>query len=508
MKFWYNRLMLIKINKLSKKDIELVGGKAANLGELFKIDMPVPNGFVVTTKAYQSFIEKNKLQKLIKKDFTQTQAKNLRKEILKSKIPPEIKEKIIFEYNNLQISSVAVRSSATSEDLDEAAFAGQQDTFLNIIEEKNLLKSIKKTWASLWSDRAITYRKKQGFDNQKVKIAVIIQEMVQSDYAGVLFTANPLNGNRDEVIIDANPGLGEAVVSGLVTPESYLLKKGYFNWKIEKTHDGKKELIITANSKGGIKELKNSNSNVRLNQESLKKLADYCQTIQNYFKKPQDIEWAIKDKEVKILQSRPITSLPKELPKQNSFSRLIASLIAEVIVNRPLPLESTIVGPKLLIEKLFAPLISKIGLEIPQFTEIFEEKNGILVSYKGTLKPKPTPAILLAPYRLIKPAIKYNPHHWKDDQILSSTLEKISEYEEKIKTYKKRSVQPTEEELIENIEESLNLVQAIMEIRLRYIPRIAFSLAILKMAPPRPSRDTLASKSELSTRVFERPLKT
>lgn len=217
--------LIAPLTALGEPDLALVGGKGANLGELVKNGFPVPDGFIVTTEVYRTIVETTGLDLRIKERVTATRDddSSIRTELESLTIPEEIREAIIEAYAKLGRRAVAVRSSATSEDLPGATFAGQQDTYLNVVGEEEVLDAVRRCWGSLWTDRAIAYRGKRGIDSRDVRMAVIVQNMVHAEAAGVLFTANPVTGHRNQMVVDASPGLGEAVVSGLVTPDHYVL---------------------------------------------------------------------------------------------------------------------------------------------------------------------------------------------------------------------------------------------------------------------------------------------
>jgi rifampicin phosphotransferase len=214
-------------------DMILAGGKGANLGELSQAGFDVPPGFIIITTVYDLLLQNNGLQDRMHNMLASLEFDNsvsvtkISQQICDVfhhiSIPKQITDEILTAYRQLGSGAVAVRSSATAEDLAEAAFAGQQETFLNIIGEQELIEAVRACWTSLWSERAILYRTRQNVDQNSVKLAVVVQRMIQSDVAGVMFTANPVSGARDELLIDANPGLGEAVVGGLVTPDHFVV---------------------------------------------------------------------------------------------------------------------------------------------------------------------------------------------------------------------------------------------------------------------------------------------
>jgi pyruvate,water dikinase len=236
--------IILWFKDLGKKDIPLVGGKCANLGELLgQIGVPVPNGFAVSAHAYKAFMEETQANKVIQELLSgidmsdmaslQNASKKMRRHLERQAMPRDIEKSIIKAYQVLSEArgkkdiAVAVRSSATAEDLPGASFAGQQDTFLNVTQ-KDLLRSIKKCWSSLFTPRAIVYRKEKGFSHSEVLISVAVQELIFSRVSGVMFTLEPVTGSSDKIVIDASWGLGEAIVSGQVTPDEYVVGKDTF----------------------------------------------------------------------------------------------------------------------------------------------------------------------------------------------------------------------------------------------------------------------------------------
>lgn len=284
------------------------GRKAANLGKLVSNNIPVPNGFVITSNAYNSFIEENDISE--DNSYTHCDKSLIRKSIIEGLMPPKIKNEIISAYIALSTatlsSSVSVRSSAIFEDLEIASFAGQMDTYLNICDEDNLIRSIQKVYASLWEDNVAGYiAKKNVF--QENGIAIIVQQMIKCDVSGVLFTKNPITGNCGEVMINAAYGLGEAIVSGHVSPDEYVCNK---NGNTISALLGRKETEITYIDKTivEIPVAKHKQQQFALDEFSLKNIISIGLQIEKLFKVPMDIEWGLKDGKVFILQARPITT--------------------------------------------------------------------------------------------------------------------------------------------------------------------------------------------------------
>ncbi len=309
---------IVWFSDISKKDIPLVGGKGANLGEMFSI-FRIPNGFCITIHAFKQFVDENKIHQKIHDLLNQTDvneseqleetSKKIEELILNAKMPKQVAEEILADYKKLGSNFVAVRSSATAEDLPDASFAGQQATFLNVKGEKRLLEAVKECWASLYSSRAIFYRESKGFKHELVFISVVVQQMVNSKKAGVLFTANPVTNSRDEMIIEAAFGLGESVVSGMVTPDTLILKKK--DLSIVSHNIGGKRIAIIRNEKGENQEIEigeEEANSAALTDSEWKALAQEALKIESHYGQPMDIEWAIDDK-VYILQARPITTL-------------------------------------------------------------------------------------------------------------------------------------------------------------------------------------------------------
>jgi len=319
-----NSALVLPFNKIDKNDIPLVGGKAANLGEMVQAGFPVPNGFCVTSAAYQLIIEHNNLLATIKGILKATDIHNsqdLQKSshkimalIKKAKIPQQLSNHIFSSYETLSKHTktplVAVRSSATAEDLPDASFAGQQESFLNIKGEANLIQAIREAWASLFGARAIFYRATKGFDHFKVSLAVPVQLMIQSEISGVAFSINPVTNNKNQIIIEAGWGLGDYIVQGVVTPDHYIVNKDSFS--IYSRQINPQTFMEVYKYPSGVKKSKVSKSKtdqVKLSDNTIIKLAKIVADIQKHYYFPQDIEWAMQNDQLYIVQSRPITTI-------------------------------------------------------------------------------------------------------------------------------------------------------------------------------------------------------
>ncbi|WP_326975425.1 phosphoenolpyruvate synthase [Caproicibacter sp. BJN0012] len=311
---------VLDFKNIDKTKLAIVGGKGANLGELSRIEgIRVPEGFCITTEAYKRIIGQSAELKVLMDQLSSVKVEDrekiaeisgeIRKVIEGITIPKDIDEEIAHHLVKLgENNAYAVRSSATAEDLPTASFAGQQDTYLNIKGKDSILKYVSKCWASLFTDRAVTYRIQNGFDHSKVYLSVVIQRMVFPQAAGIMFTADPISSNRKVVSIDASFGLGEALVSGLVNADIYKVRQGSIVDKKIST----KKLAVYALEKGGTEErgIEPSQQNIQtLNDQQILQLEKMGRKIEGYFGRPQDIEWCLYENTFYIVQSRPITTL-------------------------------------------------------------------------------------------------------------------------------------------------------------------------------------------------------
>ena len=312
--------LVLGFQEMEKTQLLLVGGKGLNLGELSKIQgIQVPEGFCVTTVGYQKAIEQNETFQALLDQLTKLKVENrdqigeisrkIRQLIIEVEIPADVACAVAHYLSQFgDEHAYAVRSSATAEDLPQASFAGQQDTYLNIIGKEAILQHIRKCWASLFTERAVTYRIKNDFDHRKVYLSVVVQKMVFPQAAGILFTADPVTSNRKVLSIDASFGLGEAMVSGLVNADNYKVCNG----KVIDKKISTKKLAIYALGDGGTKEqeIESEKQNRQaLTDEQIVQLERIGRKIEAHFGCPQDIEWCLVDEIFYIVQSRPITTL-------------------------------------------------------------------------------------------------------------------------------------------------------------------------------------------------------
>ncbi|MGB0385564.1 MAG: PEP/pyruvate-binding domain-containing protein [Ardenticatenaceae bacterium] len=307
----------IPFQRLSKNDIPSAGGKGANLGEMTTAGFPVPGGFVLTTAAYDAFVGEHGLQQQIVALASTVSADNpqssekaseqIKRLFLGGEIPTDIAETLLGAYTEMNESAVAVRSSATAEDLPDASFAGQQETYLNVQDKGTLLEAVKHCWASLWTARAITYRIKQGIEPAEVSLAVVVQKQIGSEVSGVAFSLNPNNNDYDEAVINSNFGLGESIVSGQVTPDNFVVNK--VTHQIIEKQLASKDYVLVSKAGGGMQETTLDDPKAAsLTDAQVIALTKLVTQVESYYKLPMDIEWAYADGELYLLQARPITT--------------------------------------------------------------------------------------------------------------------------------------------------------------------------------------------------------
>ncbi len=304
--------------KLSKKNVNLAGGKGASLGEMTQAKIPVPSGFVILASAFDRFIDEADINMEIKSALNKVNPKNIssveeaseviRHLVTSSKIPKDLEEEITTKFNKLKSPLVAVRSSATAEDSKIDSWAGELESYLNT-DQKTLLQNVKNCWASLFTPRAIFYSIERGLSDKKVSVAVVIQKMVQSEVSGICFTVHPVTKDKNQLIIEAGWGLGEAIVSGQITPDSYVVAKNDLSIIDINVSEQKKMIVKAASGNKWVTVLKNKQGKQKLTGKQIIDFSKLAIDIEKHYKSPQDVEWALKKGKFYVVQSRPITTL-------------------------------------------------------------------------------------------------------------------------------------------------------------------------------------------------------
>ena len=307
------------LNGLSKKSVGIAGGKGASLGEMIGAGFPVPGGFVVTSATFHSFLRNSALESVIAQQLhavdhddvfsVEKASKEIRNLFKKAVVPEDLRKELLSEYGKLNAKFVAVRSSATAEDSAALSWAGELESHLNTTDV-DLIDNVKKCWSSLFTPRAIKYCKEHGLSSDKIGVAVVVQEMVDAVAAGVCFTVHPVTKDRNMLHIESAWGLGEAVVSGSVTPDAYVVDKKELI--IEEIVVGEQKKKVIRSAKGAtmwVPVEKGLQRKQKLAGREIMELAGICMDIERHYKKPQDIEWAYRDGRFFIVQSRPITTL-------------------------------------------------------------------------------------------------------------------------------------------------------------------------------------------------------
>lgn len=324
--------LLVWFADVDREDIPLVGGKGANLGEMTRAGFPVPPGFIVTSTAYRQFLEENNLEIKIKHllgtiDYNsqktlENASRAIKREIEKGKMSEELIQHIFSAYSKLggvmKDALVAVRSSATAEDLPNASFAGQQETYLNVKGEANLILKIKEAWASLFDARAIFYRHDQKIDQLKVAIAIPVQKMIESDSSGIMFTLSPVTNDKTTIVIEAIYGLGEYIVQGEITPDHYEIDKSSLSIKSKHIEKQTHMLAKRGTENKDISVPQSLQEKQKITDTQIIQLAELGKKLEHHYFFPQDSEWAIEKGVVYIVQTRPITTIKKVSEEQNT----------------------------------------------------------------------------------------------------------------------------------------------------------------------------------------------
>lgn len=319
-----SRLPIIAFFKdLDKNDTELVGGKAANLGEMTRAGFPVPNGFALTVEAYDMFLSENdlvnKIYGILKtldvNDPAQleTASRQIQKMVLRGQVPEQVARETISAYKKLsgfmKSALVAVRSSATAEDMPGTSFAGQQVTLLDVKGEANLVNAVRECWASLFTARSIYYRVANKVPHEKVKISVVVQKMVQSEVSGVMFSIDPVKNDKERIVIESVWGLGETIVQGSVVPDTYVVQKGTFDILSKEISDQSVQLVRTKGKPKEAEVPKRIRDRQKITDDQIVTLARWADKLQKHYYFPQDSEWAMEKGKLYLVQTRPVTTV-------------------------------------------------------------------------------------------------------------------------------------------------------------------------------------------------------
>jgi pyruvate,water dikinase len=461
------KLLVTGLDDVGGEDVAVAGGKGANLGELLRAGFPVPPGFLVSTAAYTTAVRDGGLAAAIADGLATGDGAAIRAAFAATPIPEAVRAEIVDAYAGLGGGPVAVRSSATAEDLPGAAFAGQQDTYLNVVGEAAVLDAVRRCWGSLWTDRAIAYRRRRGVDATAVRIAVVVQQMVDAEFAGVLFTANPVTGERNETVVDAGAGLGEAVVSGMLTPDHYVLGP---DGTVRERRRGAQEVVLRPGAAGGV--VRSGEVRSELPERVLRELAALGRSVAAHFGGPQDVEWAYADGRLRLVQARPMTALPPPPLRLGRAQRRLGLQLLDYVSVRPYPLDMTAwVGPGIgrLVERMLAEIA---GLRV-DLTAMLPERDGVVDRFVPLL-PRPTPAMLRVPGRLARRLRRYRVAFWTDDPRLARFLGTMDALD---------GNDPTElpwPELFGSVHRALAAADLVADLRVDYLSRVGVDLLVLR----------------------------
>ncbi|MQA81219.1 MAG: phosphoenolpyruvate synthase [Streptosporangiales bacterium] len=475
---------VVPLAGVGRDDLDLAGGKGANLGELVRHGFPVPGGFVVTTRAYAVVVDGAGLGERIAARLAagEDDGAGIRADVTAVAVPDELRSAIAGAYSDLGGGPVAVRSSATAEDLPGAAFAGQQDTYLNVIGAEAVVDAVSRCWASLWTERAIAYRRQRGVDSGDVLIAVVVQRMVDAESAGVMFTANPVTGRRDQIVVDASTGLGEAVVSGLVTPDHYVLDR---RGRVTEWTPGRREVVIRGSAGGGVTHRTDEQEGGRvLTDASLRELARLGTVVASHYGRPQDTEWAVAEGRVWLVQARPMTALPPPPLRLGPLRRRIAPVLLDYVTSRPYPIDMTTwvpYGPVGMMEDV----LRDVGLR-QSFADMLPETDGVVDRFVPPV-PRPAPRLLTAPFRMLRKARRFDPARWTDDPRFTDLCRRVE-----VQAARDPAAMAWPE-LVLAPREALDLVRPITDLRTDYLPGFAVGMARLVVTLLRLGRHDLTA---------------
>jgi rifampicin phosphotransferase len=484
-----DRSLVLPVAALGRDDVALAGGKGANLGELVRGGFPVPDAVVISTAAYTGVVESAGLAPTISAGLRAGDAAGIRAAFEAVTLPDRLRAEILRAYAVLGGGPVAVRSSATAEDLPGAAFAGQQDTYLNVVGEAALLDAVRRCWGSLWTERAIAYRDRRDVDQAAVQIAVVVQRMVPAEHAGVMFTANPVTGARDEVVIDASSGLGEAVVAGLVTPDHYVLDaRGAFRQRTP----GRREVVVRGVDGGGVAHAADERVDP-LPDEAVVDLARLGRAVAAHVGRPQDIEWARADGQLWLLQARPMTALPPRPLRLGRVRRRLGQQLLDYFTDRPYPLDVSawiLPGIGRLVERMLAEIP---GLRV-EMSDLLPEVDGVVTEFVPPL-PRPTWAMLTAPARVARRVRRFAPADWERDRRFDRFEREVGD----LRTAALTELHWTD--LTATVRRALAATDLIADLRVDYLPRAGYDLLRLHVMQTVLGLRGLSGRLTLGTRT-------
>lgn len=427
----------VRLHEVRGRDIEMVGAKAVGLGELICAGFNVPPGFVVTTAAHRLALG----------------GLSAATSAAATSMPEAVENQIRRAYSELAQRPVAVRSSATAEDLPGSAFAGQHDSYLNVCGADNVLVAVRACWGSLFSERAVAYRARMRIDPATVKMGVVVQTMVAPDAAGVMLTADPVTGHRDRVVLNASTGSGEAVVSGWVTPDHLVIEDG-----------GR---IVRRPAPAG-----SDNAGVGALGDALAlRLADLGRLIADHFRRPQDVEWALRDGQLFILQSRAMTALPPAPVRLSWIQRAIGSVVLELLPRRPLPMELTAATRPIVAQNVMGLTAELTGVSV-DFDAVLPHEDFIVQE----LRPPRLRLTDRSPARLSRTlarGLRGSPGSWRADPRLSTYRLGCDELD------RLALADVTWARLIEVPQRAHQLVRLVTQLRVDYMPAALVALAKL-----------------------------
>ncbi|MFT3886600.1 MAG: PEP/pyruvate-binding domain-containing protein [Arachnia sp.] len=406
--------MIVWFEEITADDRGRVGGKAANLGECRRAGLPVPPGFCVTTDTYLSATDG--IAEALAADVARGEAGTARQRILDLPLPEALRASIAEAYERLGGGPVAVRSSATAEDLAEASFAGQQDTYLGVTGIDDVLDAVRRCWASLWTDRAVDYRRQQGIDDEGLALAVVVQTMVPADSAGVLFTRNPVTGDDTSMLVSASYGLGESVVGALVTPDTFTVSRETATATSREI--GTKETRIDATPDGGTATSAVSpadRTRASLTDHQLRCLVVLGERVEAHYSTGQDIEWAFAGDELFLLQARPITTTARRVEGHAAVKgRLERTLRDDIIEHFPAPLPLDLYAVHH-VQGVVQELLGTAGLKAAPVSSVVHGDDDGIIRITVT-RPRLTPAVITRLPALLRRGMRHDPADWLTEE--------------------------------------------------------------------------------------------